>query len=208
VTWEQLVASLPPSLEAVGLAHDEAGADGQITAQDHGDAGCVLLLDDAALAKRIALALAKRCGSPVLVYEVVGTSGGKHNRFRAQAFKAQPTGELRDAEGQELPLDDPSVTWGTGGLPDQAARVLRDYAVLASGASRTLHMGYKERPAGRPSTPRVGTLLTQLKKARSHEFVEQPNGRFELRFELAAGGKQISYCTAAERDELVKLLQK
>lgn len=206
LSWDQLVAALPRALEAVGLVHDEGGKDGQLNAQDHGGAGCVLLLDDAALARRIACALSTASATPVEVFEVVGTSGGNHNRFRAAAFKALATGELRDHEGQELPLDDPSVKWGTGSLADQAARVLRDYAVLAGGSARSLLMGYKERPAPRPSTPRVATLLASLKKARSHEFKPQPDGRAELKIELATGGKQISYCSKAEHEELLKLL--
>jgi hypothetical protein len=66
-------------------------------------------------------------------------------------------------------------------------------------------IGYKRRAAGKPSSPRIATLLMLLKKARGWEGVPQEGGRFELRVEFAAGGRQSSFCTAAEFEELKKL---
>jgi hypothetical protein len=206
LSWDRLVGVLPSALEALGLAHDDAATDGQITLRDHGGAGCVLLLDDAALARRTALALATRAAVAVELFEVIATSGGKRFRFRTAAFKATPAGELRAAEGKELDFEDAAQTWGGGELDKQAGRVLEEFALLQGGAERTLRMGYRSRPAGRPSTPRVATLLASLQKAKSHQALPQPGGRFELRIELAAGGKQTSYCSAAEHDELQRLL--
>ena len=206
--WTRLTEFLPRALEALGLIHDDTGADGQITIYDRGEAGCVLHLEKNALARRAARALATRAAIPVELFEVVGTSGGKRNRFRAAAFLATASGELKDAEGKELDFEDPAETWGGGDLQAQARRVLEEFAQqpsLARSATRMLRMGYRVRPAARPSTPRVAQLLGLLKLSKSHQAVPQPNGRVELRIELAAGGKQTSYCTAAEHEELQKL---
>jgi hypothetical protein len=204
--WDQLAAVLPRALEAIGLAADDGGAEGQLTVQDHGESGCVVLLDDCALARRAALAVATRAQVPVELFEVIGTAGSKRLRFRTTAFRASAAGELRDAEGKELDLEDPAQEWGGGTLLDRARRVLEEFATLQSGAARTLRVGYRRRPAGRPSTPRVATLLASLQKARSHQAVPQADGRVELRIELAAGGKQTSFCSAAELEELQRLL--
>ena len=206
VNWERLVKALPAALEAIGLVHDDAATDGQLTVYDHGEGGCVVLLDRAALARRAALALSTRTSAPVEVFEVIATSGGKRFRFRTAAFRATAAGELKDAEGPELPLEEPEETWGGGDLEAQAARVLQAYAGLEGGAVNTHHMGYRKRPKGRPSTPRIATLLASLQKAKSHQAVPTDAGRVELRIELAAGGKQISFCSAAELEELEKLL--
>jgi hypothetical protein len=206
--WSQLTEALPRTLETLGLVHDEAATDGEITVLDHGEEGCVLLLDDCALARRAALSLATRSQAAVDVFEVIATSGGKHHRFRTAAFKATAKGELKDAEGEELDLEDHEQTWGGGDLAQQARRVLDLFARLDFGATRTLQMGFRRRPKGRPSTPRVATLLASLQKARSHEVHPLPDGRVELRVELAAGGKQTSFCTKAEHEELERLLGK
>jgi len=206
--WQRLVEILPGALEALGLVHDDAASDGQITIFDRGESGCVLHLEKAALARRAARALATRASAKVELFEVVGTSGGKNNKFRAAAFVATPSGELKNAEGKELDFDDPTETWGGGGLGDQAQRVLEEFAQLPSlarSATRMLRMGYRSRPAGRASTPRVAQLLGLLKLSKSHTATAQPNGRYELCIELAAGGKQTSYCTAAEHEELTRL---
>jgi hypothetical protein len=206
ISWERLVAVLPQALEALGLAHDEAATDGEVTLQDRGGEGRLVVFMNAALARRAALAVATRAGAPVALFEVIGTSGGKRVRFRTAAFKATAAGELRDAEGKELDLEDPAQTWGGGDLSKQAQRVLEEFAVLVGGAARTVRLGYRKRPAARPSTPRVATLLASLMKAKSHQGVPQAGGRVELRIELAAGGKQTSYCSAAEYEELQKLI--
>jgi hypothetical protein len=206
--WKRLVEILPGALEALGLVHDDNASDGQITVFDRGEAGCVLRLEKTALARRAARAVAKRASVKVELFEVIGTNGGKQSRFRAAAFLATPDGELRDAEGRELDFDDPSETWGGGQLDDQTQRVLEEFAELPSlarSAVRMLRMGYRSRPAGRPSTPRVAQLLGLLKLSKNHTAVPQPNGRVELQIELAAGGKQTSYCTAAEHEELTRL---
>lgn len=204
--WDELSAVLPATLEAIGLIHDEAGADGFVTVRDHGEAGRVVLVDNASLARRAALALSTRSSTSIQLFEVIGTSGSKRNRFRTTAFVATPAGELKPAEGQELDLEDAERTWGGGGLEDQSSRVLEEFALLSSGAARTLKLGYRKRPKGRPSSPRVAALLQSLQKATSHEAVPRPGGRVELRITLAAGGKQTSFCSAAELEELQRLL--
>ena len=206
LSWEQLAAVLPQALEALGLIHDEAGTDGEVTLQDRGDEGRLVLVQNKALARRAALAVSTRAAAPIGLYEVIGTSGGKRVRFRTAAFQATAAGELRAAEGKELDLEDPAETWGGGSLEKQAHRVLEEFARLGGGVLRTVHLGYRKRPAARPSTPRVATLLASLQKAKSHQGVPQPAGRVELRIELAAGGKQTSYCSAAEYEELQRLL--
>lgn len=206
--WEQLSALLPPTLEALGLIHDEAGTDGFITIRDLGGGGRLVTLDDVALARRAALALATRSGKPFPLYEVIGTSGGKRNRFRTTAFVATPAGELKPAEGQELDLEDEEQRWGGGTLEEQTRRVLEAFALLDGGAERMLKLGYKRKPKGRPSTARVAALLASLQKAASHEAVPHPGGRVELRITLAAGGKQTSFCSVSEHDELERLLGK
>lgn len=208
LSWERLTEFLPATLEAVGLLHDPAAPDGEVTVLDHGDQGRIVLFDHAALARRAALALSTRAGVQVAVFEVIGTAGSKRNRFRTTAFKATASGELLPAEGKELDLEDPAQLWGGGDLEKQAHRVLEEFAVLVGGAERTLRMGYKRRPAPRPSTPRVATILASLQKAKSHEAAPQQGGRVELSIQLAAGGKQISYCSAAEYEELERLLGK
>lgn len=204
--WQRLGEVLPPALETLGLAHDDGESDGSLTLQDHGQRGCVVLFDHARLARRAALQLATRAGVTVEVFEVIGTSGGKRNRFRTEAFRATSQGELRPAEGKELDLEDPEQQWGGGDLEAQAKVVLREFALLEGGAERTLALGYRRKPAPRPSTPRVATLLASLQKAKSHEAHPQAGGRVELRIELAAGGRQTSFCSTAEHEELERLL--
>lgn len=205
--WDPLTELLPQTLEALGLSVlYGTGGDGQVTMIDHREDGCIVLLDDASVGRRAALALATKAGVAVELFEVIGTGGTKRSRFRTAAFLATAAGELRPAEGKELDLEDPEQTWGGGDLEAQSARVLEEFARLDGGAMQTKRFGYKRRPAARPSTPRVATLLASLQKARSHEAVPQPDGRFELRIVLAAGGKQTSYCSAAELEELQRLL--
>ena len=119
--WDELSAVLPATLEAIGLIHDEAGADGFVTVRDHGEAGRVVLVDNASLARRAALALSTRSSTSIQLFEVIGTSGSKRNRFRTTAFVATPAGELKPAEGQELDLEDAERTWGGGSLKQDAA---------------------------------------------------------------------------------------
>ncbi len=204
--WPRLGEVLPPALETLGLAHDDAEGDGRITLQDHGERGCVLLFDHAKLSRRAALLLATRAGVSIDVFEVIGTSGGNRNRFRTEAFRATAQGELKPAEGQELDLEDPQQQWGGGDLEAQATRVLREFAQLEGGAEKTLSLGYRRKPAARPSTPRVAMLLATLQKAKSHQGHPQPGNRVELRIELAAGGRQTSFCSTAEHEELERLL--
>ena len=141
--WQRLGEVLPPTLETLGLAHDDGESDGKLTLQDHGERGCVVLFDHARRGRRAALLLATRAGVTVEVFEVIGTSGGKRNRFRTEAFRATAQGELKPAEGQELDLEDPEQQWGGGDLEAQATRVLHEFARLEGGAERTLPMGYK-----------------------------------------------------------------
>ena len=91
-------------------------------------------------------------------------------------------------------------------LAEQALQVLHAFAQLEYRAVRSEKLALKKRKAGRPSTPRVAALLASLQKARSHSTTPQPEGRIELSIELAAGGKQRSYCSVAEYEELQRLL--
>src|SRR5690606_21338248 len=112
---------------------------------------------------------------------------------------------LEPAEGVELDLEDEAQTWGGGGLEAQANRVMKEFANLQP-AEQSVRVGYRKRPRGKPSSPRIASLLKILQKAKNHEPVVQPDGRVELRIELAAGGRQTSFCTAEEYEELERLL--
>jgi len=204
--WEKLVADLPPTLESLGLAHDDAATDGQAIVLDHGEDGCTILLDKVTLSRRAARALAKRSGVDVTLFEVVGSAGSKRFRFRTTAWRAKADGALLSAEGKELDLEDPEETWGGGTLEVRANRVLDLFADLVRKGSRELTLGYRRKAKGRPSSPRVATLLASLQKAKSFEAVPQADGRVALQIELATGGKQTSFCSAAEHEELEGLL--
>ncbi|MBI5545402.1 MAG: hypothetical protein HY901_16070 [Deltaproteobacteria bacterium] len=204
--WEQLVSELPPALESLGLVHDDAATDGTAVVLDHGTDGCTILFENVALSRRAARALATRTGVPIALFEVVGTAGTKRFRFRTTAWRATAVGEMLGAEGVELDLEDPEESWGGGPLEVQANRVLDLYAELNRRGSRTLELGYRRRPRARASTPRVATLLAMLQKAKSFEAQPQADGRVALKIELATGGKQTSFCSAVEHEELEKLL--
>jgi hypothetical protein len=203
LSWEQLGEVTNPTLEPLGLAPD--GSDVKVELHDRGDNGRVLIIPNFALARRAARALATKTGGPVSIFEVVGTAGGTRFRFRTEAWEATATGELKPAEGAELDLEGDGG-W-IGSLAEQAHQVLDAFARFEYGASQSATRGYKKRKAGKPSSPRVAALLASLQKAKHHEAVPQPEGRVELRIELAAGGKQKSYCSAAEYEELERLLQ-
>ncbi len=205
VPWSKLEEDLPPTLEAMGLVPDDQATHGELAIEDHGDEGTLVSVDSAPLARRIAVALAKRTGQRVELYEVVGTRGEKRIRFRTTAVRAAPTGALEPFEGKELDLEDDKQTLGGGGLEAQAKQVMKEFANLEF-ADQSVRVGYRKKPKGKPSSPRIASLLKILQKARSHEPVVQPNGRVELRIELAAGGKQTSFCTAEEYEELERLL--
>ena len=204
LTWEKLSQLLPKTLEGLGLAYDEAATDGAITLYDHGDSR-VVVVDRTALARRAALSLSTVAQVSMTVYEVVGTAGEARYRFRTAAQRTTADGALLPAEGAELDLEDAAQQWGGGDLESRTIRVLHEFARIEGGPIKTVVLGYKKRPKGRPSTPRVATLLASLQKAKSHEAVPQPDGRVELKITLAAGGKQSSFCSAAEAEELAKL---
>jgi hypothetical protein len=206
IPWSKLEEALPALYEQLGIAVDNSAKDGTLTIRDHGHSGCVLILENGSLARRAATALSTRFAAPVQLFEVIGSAGEKAFKFRTEALLATPQGALNPAEGVELDLDDPEQSWGGGDLDARAQRVLRDFGELEGGSIQTRTVGYKRRSAGRPSTPRVATLLSTLQKAQSFEGVPQPNGRIELRMELAAGGRQTSFCTAAEFEEVQRLL--
>jgi len=184
------------------LGHS-AGAGVAVALLDLGADGRVALFDDAALARRAALALAKQTQARADVYEVVGTAGPKRFRFRTEAWLATPEGDLRGAEGREVNLDDPEV-W-TGDLAEQADQVLEAFARFEGGAQQSARQDFKPKKAARASTPRVAGLLKALQDAKAHQALPQDDGRVELRIELAAGGVQRSFCSAAEHEELTRL---
>lgn len=196
---------LPSMLDELGVAIDSGARDGELIVRDHGDLGLVVLFDSGSLAERAARALAPKLGVPVRAFTIIGTAGDKGFKFRSEAKEAAATGELRETEGEELDFDDPEQQWGGGDLEARSQRVLREYARLPSTILQSKTLGLKRRSAGRPSTPRVATLLQLVKKAKSWEGAPQPNARVELRVELAAGGRQLSYCTQAEFEELEKI---
>lgn len=205
LTWEGFIELLPSTLESLGLAVDSKGRDGELTVRDHAELGCVVALTNGSLARRAALVLASKLDAPVDVFEAVGTGGDKGFKFRTAAFRATPEGELRDAEGDELDLDDPEQQWGGGALDARTQRVLRDFGQLPGVTAQTKVVGLRRRAGGKASTPRVATLVKLLKKAKTYEANPQDGGRVELRVELAAGGRQTSYCTAAEFEEVERL---
>jgi len=204
--WDGLVDDLPPALESLGLTHDDQASDGALTVHDHGEEGCVLVLGNIELGRRAARALATRLKVPVTVFEVVGSRGTKRSRFRTEAWKATPAGELNPAEGRELDLEDPEETWGGGSLEEQAQHVLKLFAELDRLPHRSVELGYRKRAAARPSSPRLAKLLQSLQQAKRYAATVQPDGRVALRLELAKGGTQTSFCSAAEHAELEKLL--
>ena len=204
LSWDKLVETLPAALEAVGLVPDESGRDGEVKIVEHGEGGVILLMDRAALARRVGLSLSTRAGTLIEGFEVVGNSGPKRIRFKTEAWKANAAGELRPAEGKELNLEDPDEQIGE--LAEQAEQVLVAYARWNTLEVPSQVIGFKKKPAGRPSTPRVSALLKALQQARNHHAEVQPDGRVQLKIELATGSKQMSFCTAAEHAELQKLM--
>lgn len=201
ISWDELLPAVDPLLDSVGLS--PGGKDVKLEIDDRGELGRILTFDRSASARRAAVALAVKTQAPVKVFEVVATVG-KVFRFRTEAFLATAQGELKPAEGKELDLEDPQGF--TGDLLEQAHQVLEAFAGFDYGAQKRELKSYGKRKAGKPSSPRLAALLASIHKARAHEGVPQPDGRVELRIELAAGGKQRSYCTAAEYEELQKLL--
>jgi hypothetical protein len=202
-TWEAMGEGLTPALDGLGYSLGTNAQSVHVEMLDRGADGRVLVLDDGALARRMGLALATRTKSAVDVYEVVATGGAK-NRFRPTAWKATAEGELRSAEGVELDLENPEG-W-TGDLREQAEQVLDAFAGFGQASSQRELRSFKKRKVEKASSPRVAALLAALQKAKRHEAVPQPEARVELRIELAAGGNQRSYCSAAEYEELQKLL--
>jgi hypothetical protein len=203
--FSKVLELLPASFDALDITIDAGGRDGAFTLRDYGDRGCVVLLGNLELAKRTARALAPKLNEAVQIYDVAGTQTETRFRFSAEAFEATPDGQLREISGVELDFDDVEQQWGGGTLEARIQRVVREYGALPSLYTAEKRFGYKRRAAGKPSTPRVSTLLALLKKARTWEGVPQDGGRVELRVVLAAGGKQSSFCSQAEFEELQKL---
>ena len=63
--WDALNASVVPALDSVGLV---PGSGVDVMLLDRGDHGRVLIFEDAALARRAALAIAKQSASQVDVF--------------------------------------------------------------------------------------------------------------------------------------------
>jgi hypothetical protein len=204
-TYANLLTAVPAAFDSLGITEDVGARDGSLAIRDHAERGCVISLENLDLAQRTARALVPVAGGPVQIFEVGGTNSGTTFKFRAAAFEATVDGQLRDFAGVELDFDDLEQTWGGGTLDARAKRVLRDFGELPTLWAQEKVIGYKRRSAGKPSSPRVSTLLQTLKKARTWEGVPQEGGRVELRLELAAGGRQTSFCSAAEFEELRKL---
>jgi hypothetical protein len=203
--FQDLVSKLYATFHTLGIAEDSEARDGTLTIRDHGDRGSTILLSKSDLGQRAARALAPQVGAPVQVYVVSGTNSGVRFKFRAAAYEATPDGHIRDASGVELDFEDEQQDWGGGDLNARAHRVLQQFGALPRLKDREQTIGYKQRAAGKPSSPRVATLLALLKKARSWEGVPAEAGRVQLKVELAAGGKQSSFCTEGEFEELKKL---
>lgn len=205
LNWDRFQELLTPTLDGLGLAADPKGRDGEFTVRDHDELGCVVAFTNSALAQRAALVLAPLLQKQVNVYVAVGTSGENGFKFRTDAFKATPDGALTPSEGEELDLEDPEEDWGGGALDARTQRVLRDFGDLPGIVTQTNVIGFKRRPVGKPSSPRVASLVALLKKAKTYESTVLDGGRVELRAELAKGGRQTSYCTVAEFEELERL---
>lgn len=204
--FPDLLKQLYATFHTLGIAEDSEARDGTLTVRDHGgDRGCTIVLSKSDLGQRAARALAPQVGGPVQVFVVNGTNAGVRFKFRANAFEATPDGHIRDYSGVELDFEDEQQDWGGGDLNARANRVLQQFGALPRLKDREQVIGYKQRAAGKPSSPRVSTLLALLKKARSWEGVPADGGRVQLRVELAAGGKQSSFCSEAEFEELKKL---
>lgn len=203
-SWAQLQESFSPAMAPVGLTPGDG--DVSVALLDLGDDGRVAIFDDGALARRAGLALAAKIGAPVDVFEVLGTAGPKRFRFRTTAWRATPEGDLKSIEGQEVNLEDPEA-W-TGDFAEQADQVLSAFARFESSTRESARCDFVRRKGGKASTPRVATLLSALREAKRHELLPQPDGRFELRIELAKGGVQRSFCSADEAEELKRLLER
>jgi hypothetical protein len=204
VPYQKVLDLLPSSFDGLGITADAEARDGSFTIRDYGERGCVVLLPNGDLAQRAARVLAPKLAQAVQAYVVNGTSANRF-RFRAAAFEATPDGHIRDIPGEELDFDDPEQQWGGGSLEARTERVLKDFGAMPTLFERSKILGYKRVSAGKASSPRVATLLAILKKARTWEGVPTADGRVELRVGLAAGGKQTSFCTAAEFAELEAL---
>lgn len=207
LNWDRFQQLLPSTLDGLGLSVDDKKRDGEIVVRDHVELGCVLVFSNSALAQRAALVLASALKKPVDVFEAVGTGGEHGFKFRTAAFKATPDGALTPSEGEELDLDDPDQDWGGGALDTRTQRVLRDFGDLPGIIAQTSVVGFKRRPGGKPSSPRVASLVALLKKSKSYESTVLDDGRVELRVELAKGGRQTSFCSEAEFEELERLTQ-
>lgn len=204
-SFQPLIDTLLASFDTLGIAVDDGAKDGKLIIREHEGRGCVVTLGNADLAQRAARVLAPKVGGAVQIYQVSGTNSGVTFRFKAAAHEATVDGHLKEISGVELDFDDPDQQWGGGGLEARAQRVLREYGALPHIVLREQGIGYKRRAAGRPSSPRVATLLTLVKKARTWEGVPNAGERIELKVELAKGGKQSSFCSVAEYEELKKL---
>lgn len=195
----------PPTLEGLGLAVDSKGRGGQLVVRDHAELGCVVWFSSSSLAQRAALVLARLLSQPVEVYEVIGTSIEGGFKFRTAAYQATPDGALSPSEGVELDLEDPEEDWGGGTLEARTQRVLLDFGDLPGIVAQESVVGFKRLAGGKPSSPRVASLVALLKKAKNYESSQLDDGRVELRVELAKGGRQTSYCTMTEFEELESL---
>jgi hypothetical protein len=204
-SFQTLVELLPTVFDAIGLVADHNRKDGAFTVRGFAEHGCVITLGSGEVGQRAARALAPKLGESIRIYAVNGTDSGARMRFRAEAFEATPEGHLKDASGVELDFEDPEQQWGGGPLEQRAKRVLRDFGALPQIVTQEQTFGYKRKSGGKPSSERVAKLLATLKKSRTWEGVPMEGGRVELKMELAKGGKQSSFCSAAEYEELQRL---
>lgn len=204
-TFQDIVDTLPSHFGTLSIAIDAGARDGEFAIEDYGARGCVIMLASGELAQRVARALAPKAGAKIPIYVVTGTNSGTKFKFRAAAYEATPDGHLRDASGVELDFEDEQQQWGGGSLDARTRRVMHDFGALPALKLQSKYIGYKRQSVGKPSSPRVATLMALLKKARTWDGHPIEGGRVELKVELAAGGRQSSFCSAAEFEELKKL---
>lgn len=182
-----------------------------------GKAGARVRADLGLHAQPIAAAAARALGVPVTLVAASGVATGARGRLTVSlAVRAVQLGRdgraraLRaEAEGGEYEQED-DLDWRDEG---ELLRVGYDHAgQLLGAAARGLGLSLDDegprvvhllrRPTG---TPRVEELVSLIALSRGHDLAKQPDGRVLVRI-ILDDGKRLAYVSAAEAEELAKLL--